>query len=219
MGTPRLIIRTDSHVVAGQIGKSFQARHPELAKYLSAFRKAEGHFKGISVLSIPCFEIADADALAKAAANNESLPTHVLYEVLRGSAAQDDVDPNAAPAPVMTITTTLDWRGPIIDVLGTDERSVSVDLIDEAKGQAAQNLDSYIATTKAWFNTKLVPRSFAPGDMVLRCALNPRKLQNKWEGPFVVTQASARGAYRLADLDGTSLPHPWNAEALKKYYV
>ncbi|KAF0920627.1 hypothetical protein E2562_035914 [Oryza meyeriana var. granulata] len=60
-----------------------------------------------------------------------------------------------------------------------DEWNVSVDLIDEARGQAAQNLDHYITTTKAWFNTKLAPRSFAPGDMVLRRALNPRKLQNK----------------------------------------
>ncbi|KAF0895068.1 hypothetical protein E2562_006780 [Oryza meyeriana var. granulata] len=76
----------DSQMAAGQIDKLFQARHPELAKYLVAFRKAEAHFKGITVRSIPCSEIADADALAKAAANNEPLPAHVLYVVLHGSA-------------------------------------------------------------------------------------------------------------------------------------
>ncbi|KAF0917049.1 hypothetical protein E2562_016348 [Oryza meyeriana var. granulata] len=100
-----------------------------------------------------------------------------------------------------------------------DERSVSVDLIDEARGQAAQNLDCYITAKKMWFNTKLAPRSFAPGDMVLRRALNPGKLQNKWEGLFMVTQASACRAYRLAELDGAPLPHPWNVKALKKYYM
>ncbi|KAF0899991.1 hypothetical protein E2562_026233 [Oryza meyeriana var. granulata] len=76
--------------------------------YLVAFRKAEAHFKGISVLSIPRSEIADVDALAKAAANNELLPVHVLYEVLRGSVAQADTDPDAAPAPVTAITMTPD---------------------------------------------------------------------------------------------------------------
>ncbi|KAF0908694.1 hypothetical protein E2562_027245 [Oryza meyeriana var. granulata] len=102
---------------------------------------------------------------------------------------------------------------------GTDEGSISVDLIDEAKGQAAQNLDRYITATKAWFNTKLAPHSFVPGDKVLRWVLNPEKLQNKWEGPFMVTQTSTRGAYCLAELDGALLPHPWNTEALKKYYM
>ncbi|KAF0932895.1 hypothetical protein E2562_013095 [Oryza meyeriana var. granulata] len=51
--------------------------------------------------------------------------------------------------------------------------------------------------------------------MVLRSMLSPGKLQKKWEGPFIVTRASANGAYRLAELDGMSLLHVWNAEALK----
>ncbi|KAF0917779.1 hypothetical protein E2562_021465 [Oryza meyeriana var. granulata] len=93
--------------LSGQIDKSFQARHPELTKYLIAFRKAEAHFKGISVRSIPRSKIADVDALAKVAANNEPLPAHVLYEVLHGSAAQD-TDPDATLAPVTAITTTPD---------------------------------------------------------------------------------------------------------------
>ncbi|KAF0929891.1 hypothetical protein E2562_026359 [Oryza meyeriana var. granulata] len=89
----------------------------ELTKYLAAFRKAKSHFKGILVSSIPCSEIADADGLAKAAANNKPLPASVLYELLRRSAAQDDTDPNATSAPVTAITTTPDWRGLIIDIL------------------------------------------------------------------------------------------------------
>ncbi|KAF0915351.1 hypothetical protein E2562_035842 [Oryza meyeriana var. granulata] len=72
---------------------------------------------------------------------------------------------------------------------------------------------------KAWFDTKTAPCAFMPGDMVLQCALNPGKLQNKWEGPFVVSRASVRGAYHLTNLEDTPLPHPWNAEALKNYYV
>ncbi|KAF0908693.1 hypothetical protein E2562_027244 [Oryza meyeriana var. granulata] len=95
-----------------------EAHHPELTKYLAEFRKAEAHFKGISVRSIPRSEIADTDALVKAAANNEPLPVHILYEVLHGSVAQD-MDSNATPAPVTAITMTSDWRGPIIDILSS----------------------------------------------------------------------------------------------------
>ncbi|KAF0915350.1 hypothetical protein E2562_035841 [Oryza meyeriana var. granulata] len=82
-----------------------------------AYRKAKGHFKGISVLSIPLSKIADVDALAKAAANNDPLPVHILYKVLRGSAMQDDTILDAMPAPVTAITTASDWRGPIIDIV------------------------------------------------------------------------------------------------------
>ncbi|KAF0935164.1 hypothetical protein E2562_030445 [Oryza meyeriana var. granulata] len=117
MGAPCIIIRTDSQVVAGQINKSFQARYPELAKYLMAYRKAESHFKGISVLNIPCSKIADVDALAKAAANNNPHPAHILYEVLHESAAQDNTIPGAVLAPVTAIATASDRRGPIIDIL------------------------------------------------------------------------------------------------------
>ncbi|KAF0931883.1 hypothetical protein E2562_007075 [Oryza meyeriana var. granulata] len=94
----------------------YEAHHPELAKYLTAFQKAEAYFKGISVRSIPRSEIADVDALAKAAAKDEPLPVHVLYEVLHESAAQD-TDLDAASAPMTAITTTPDWRGPVVDIL------------------------------------------------------------------------------------------------------
>ncbi|KAF0917367.1 hypothetical protein E2562_017825 [Oryza meyeriana var. granulata] len=86
MGVPHIIIRMDSQVAARQIDKSLQACHLELTKYLAAFQKAEANFKGISVRSMPRSEIANANALAKAAINNEPLPAHVLYEVLHGSA-------------------------------------------------------------------------------------------------------------------------------------
>ncbi|KAF0896840.1 hypothetical protein E2562_029352 [Oryza meyeriana var. granulata] len=98
-----------------QINKSFQARHLELAKYLAAFRKAEAHFKGISVRSIPRSEIVDVDALTKAATNNEPLPVHVLYEVTRVSSTGHGLD--ATSAPVTAMTTTPNRWGPIMDIL------------------------------------------------------------------------------------------------------
>uniref|UniRef100_A0A2N9I6A6 Integrase catalytic domain-containing protein n=1 Tax=Fagus sylvatica TaxID=28930 RepID=A0A2N9I6A6_FAGSY len=44
------------------------------------------------------------------------------------------------------------------------------------------------------------------------------KLGPTWEGPYRVVKFHRRGTYHLEKLDGDALPHPWNAEHLKKYY-
>uniref|UniRef100_A0A2N9G1P7 Uncharacterized protein n=1 Tax=Fagus sylvatica TaxID=28930 RepID=A0A2N9G1P7_FAGSY len=44
------------------------------------------------------------------------------------------------------------------------------------------------------------------------------KLGPTWEGPYRVIKFHRSGTYHLEKIDGTALPHPWNAEHLKKYY-
>uniref|UniRef100_A0A2N9EYJ1 Uncharacterized protein n=1 Tax=Fagus sylvatica TaxID=28930 RepID=A0A2N9EYJ1_FAGSY len=44
------------------------------------------------------------------------------------------------------------------------------------------------------------------------------KLGPTWEGPYRVVKFHRRGTYHLEKIDGDALPHPWNAEHLKKYY-
>ncbi|CAL2239164.1 unnamed protein product [Prunus armeniaca] len=39
-----------------------------------------------------------------------------------------------------------------------------------------------------------------------------------WEGPYRVLEIARPGTYRLADINGKKLPHPWNTEHLRKYY-
>ncbi|KAI5317160.1 hypothetical protein L3X38_036867 [Prunus dulcis] len=39
-----------------------------------------------------------------------------------------------------------------------------------------------------------------------------------WELPYRVIDIVCPSAYRLRDLKGANLPHPWNAGHLKKYY-
>ncbi|GKC78218.1 reverse transcriptase domain-containing protein, partial [Tanacetum coccineum] len=41
----------------------------------------------------------------------------------------------------------------------------------------------------------------------------------KWEGPYKVTEALGKGAYKLRDRDGKQLPRTWNIGNLKKCYV
>jgi hypothetical protein len=67
-------------------------------------------------------------------------------------------------------------------------------------------------------------REFKVGDLVLRkvtlATKDPTqgKLGPTWEGPYRVVKFHRKGTYNLEKLDGTALPHPWNAEHLKKYY-
>ncbi|KAF0931185.1 hypothetical protein E2562_002534 [Oryza meyeriana var. granulata] len=92
-------------VAKGHIDKSYQARNPELARYLAAFRRAETHFRGVTVAGTLRANIADADALAKAAAANTPLPLHVMYEVLSTPAARPS---DTLPSTMAIINTTPD---------------------------------------------------------------------------------------------------------------
>ncbi|KAF0929053.1 hypothetical protein E2562_015168 [Oryza meyeriana var. granulata] len=48
--------------------------------------------------------------------------------------------------------------------------------VEEVREEATRSLCRYAAVTKAWYDNKLSPRHFVPGDMVLRCGLSPGKL-------------------------------------------
>ncbi|GJU39622.1 hypothetical protein Tco_1192579, partial [Tanacetum coccineum] len=45
------------------------------------------------------------------------------------------------------------------------------------------------------------------------------KLSPKWEGPYQVTEALGRGAYKLRDRNGKLLLRTWKVRNLKKCYV
>ncbi|GJR04890.1 reverse transcriptase domain-containing protein [Tanacetum coccineum] len=45
------------------------------------------------------------------------------------------------------------------------------------------------------------------------------KLRPKWEGPYEVTEALGKGAYKLRGLEGNTLPRTWNVCNFKKCYV
>ena len=75
-----------------------------------------------------------------------------------------------------------------------------------------------------YYNSKTKKREFKVGDTVLRQVFlhtqepGAGKLGATWEGPYQVIDIVRPGTYRLADLAGIELLHPWNAEHLKLYY-
>jgi hypothetical protein len=68
------------------------------------------------------------------------------------------------------------------------------------------------------------PRKFVVGDWVLRkvtiATKDPAngKLTPKWEGLYKMVKNHRPGAYHIENAKGKHLPHPWNAQHLKKFY-
>jgi hypothetical protein len=44
------------------------------------------------------------------------------------------------------------------------------------------------------------------------------KLEEKWEGPFLVSE-TRQGAYILQTLEGKEVPYSWNQHKLQKYWL
>jgi ribonuclease HI len=65
VGARRLVILTDSELVACHIGKTYKAKNPDMMKYLQAVRSMEKIFNGITVRSFPRNYNKEADAIAK----------------------------------------------------------------------------------------------------------------------------------------------------------
>jgi hypothetical protein len=87
----------------------YKAKMPDMMKYLQAVRSMEKFFLGITVKSFPRHYNKEADAIAKAAALLEPLPSDVFYETTTVRSAADE----ATPKFVDDIHSE-DWRVPIV---------------------------------------------------------------------------------------------------------
>jgi ribonuclease HI len=93
VGARRLVILTDSELVACHIGKIYKAKNPDMMKYLQAVRSMEKFIIGITVRSFPSNYNKEADAIAKATSLLEPLPPDVFYETTTVKSAADKAVP------------------------------------------------------------------------------------------------------------------------------
>jgi ribonuclease HI len=96
VGARRLVILTESELVACHIGKTYKAKNSDMMKYLQAVRSMEKFFIGITVRSFPRNYNKEADAIAKATALLEPLPTDVFYEITTMKSAADEAVPSSS---------------------------------------------------------------------------------------------------------------------------
>ncbi|GJX78757.1 reverse transcriptase domain-containing protein [Tanacetum coccineum] len=112
-----------------------------------------------------------------------------------------------------------------VDLVQNNEAlEINLDLLEERREQSAIREAKSKAKMERYYNSKVRSTSFKPGDLVYRNndasrAEDTGKLWPKWEGPYAVTKAHGKGAYKLRDHDGNQLPRTWNVSNLKKCYV
>ena len=101
---------------------------------------------------------------------------------------------------------------------------INLDLLEERREQAAIREEKSKRKMAKYYNAKVRNVSFKPGDLVYRNndashAESLGKLGPRWEGPYEVTEALGKGAYKIKGKDGKQLPRTWNIRNLKKCYV
>ncbi|GKB65991.1 reverse transcriptase domain-containing protein [Tanacetum coccineum] len=112
-----------------------------------------------------------------------------------------------------------------VDLVQNNEAlEINLDLLEERREQAAIHEAKSKARMEKYYNSKVKNTSFKPGDLVYRNNNASRtedtgKLGPKWEGPYEVTEALGKGAYKLRDRDGKKLQRTWNVSNLKKCYI
>uniref|UniRef100_A0A2N9I4E8 RNA-directed DNA polymerase n=1 Tax=Fagus sylvatica TaxID=28930 RepID=A0A2N9I4E8_FAGSY len=105
-----------------------------------------------------------------------------------------------------------------------EQLRLNLDLIDEVRETAEARMKRYQEKMARHYNSRVKPRQLSIGDLVLRkvtlATRNPSegKLGPNWEGPYKVIEVRRPGTYHLEDMNGRRLPHPWNAEHLRRYY-
>nr|GEY35039.1 reverse transcriptase domain-containing protein [Tanacetum cinerariifolium] len=112
-----------------------------------------------------------------------------------------------------------------VDMVKNNEAlGISLDLLEEKREQAAIQEARNKAKIEGYYNARVRSTSFCPGDFVYQSneashAKDGGKLGPKWEGPYEVTGALGKEAYRLRDRNGHTLPRTWNICNLKKCYM
>ncbi|GJY05758.1 reverse transcriptase domain-containing protein [Tanacetum coccineum] len=112
-----------------------------------------------------------------------------------------------------------------IDMIKNNEAlGINLDLLEEKREHAAIQEARSKAKMKNYYNAMVRSTSFRPGDLIYRNneashAEDRGKLGPKWEGPYEVTETLGKGAYKLRDRNGNTLPRTWNVCNLKKCYM
>ena len=85
---------------------------------------------------------------------------------------------------------------------------LNLDLLDEKREQVLRRTEEYQRKTTKYYNQRVKPKSYMPGDLVLKKLLPARKnpahgkLGPNWEGPYIVSRVIRLGNYELQTEEG-----------------
>nr|GEY37778.1 reverse transcriptase domain-containing protein [Tanacetum cinerariifolium] len=107
-------------------------------------------------------------------------------------------------------------RNAKVDMIKNNEAlEINLDLLEEKREHAAIQEAKSKAMMEKYYNVRVRNTSFKPGDLVYWSneashAEEGGKLEPKWEGPYKVTEALRKEAYKLRDSNGSIFPWTWN---------
>ncbi|XP_011074079.1 uncharacterized protein LOC105158875 [Sesamum indicum] len=102
------------------------------------------------------------------------------------------------------------------------ERSFDLTMIEERRDGAYARILHHKGLMMRSQGRRVRPRQLQVGDLVLKkveVSKHVGKLEPPWEGPFKVVEIKKKGTYKLQDMQGRSLPRPWNIQNLKRFYA
>nr|CAE01580.2 OSJNBa0068L06.6 [Oryza sativa Japonica Group]CAE75990.1 B1160F02.21 [Oryza sativa Japonica Group] len=85
--------------------------------------------------------------------------------------------------------------------------------LEKAREAALIQSARYLQGLRHYHNRNVRSRAFLVGDLVLR------KIQTTRKGPFIVSEVTQPGSYRLKREDGTHIDNSWNIEHLRRFYA
>jgi hypothetical protein len=100
-------------------------------------------------------------------------------------------------------------------------RLEDIDVLEEERLNIVIQSARYQQTLRRYHDKAVRHRSFVVGDLVLRRILageGRHKLSPLWEGPFIISEITRPGSYRLTQMDGMEVGNSWNIEHLRKFY-
>ena len=108
-------------------------------------------------------------------------------------------------------------KSPRIELVAVEHNDealcLNLDLLDEKHEQVLRRTEDYQRKTARYYNQKVKPRSYMPGDLVLKKLLPTRKnpahgkLGPNWEGPYIISRVVISGNYELQTEEGKILQH------------
>ena len=101
--------------------------------------------------------------------------------------------------------TEIGLKSPRIELASVEHNEealrLNLDLLDEKREQVLKCTKDYQRKTARYYDQKVKPRSYKPGDLVLKKLLSARKnpthgkLGPNWEGPYIVSRVVRPGNY------------------------
>ena len=103
-----------------------------------------------------------------------------------------------------------------------DNRLEDMDQLEEARDIATIQSAIYLQGLHRYHNRNVRGRAFSPGDLVLRKVQKRKhKLSAIWEGPYIISEMTCPGAYKLNNEDGTPVypNNSWNIDRLRRFFT